>query len=321
MVRATQVGADTQLAQMAALVEQAQTGKAPSSGWPTASPASSSRWSSCSRPPPLGFWLGVGASTAVALTAATAVLIVACPCALGLATPTALLVGTGRGAQLGILVKGPEVLEVDPSVDTILLDKTGTVTTGRMSVVDVVPAAGEALRRARSGRSVGVRLAAPDRPGRHAPRRRSPARRCRSSPASPRVDGLGVEGIVDGRSASSDDRCCSPGTTRAMPPELVDAVAAPTRGGPRRGRRLGDPGPRRRGGRRHRAPIEPERRRRAAPARARPDPAHRRRRGGPRRRPRSASTRSSRRRCRSTRSTWYDAYNARAASWRWSETG
>ena len=98
----------------------------------------------------LGFWLGTGESTAFAFTAAVAVLIIACPCALGLATPTALMVGTGRGAQLGLLIKGPEVLESTRAVDTVVLDKTGTVTTGRMSLVEVAVADGvdrdEALR-------------------------------------------------------------------------------------------------------------------------------------------------------------------------------
>ncbi|WP_460392270.1 heavy metal translocating P-type ATPase [Actinophytocola sediminis] len=147
VVRATRVGADTQLAQLAALVERAQTGKA-------AVQRLADRISSVFVPvviglsfAALGFWLGTGASPAAAFTAAVAVLIIACPCALGLATPTALLVGTGRGAQLGILIKGPEVLESTRRVDTVVLDKTGTVTTGQMSLVDVVLAAGESRSR------------------------------------------------------------------------------------------------------------------------------------------------------------------------------
>jgi P-type Cu+ transporter len=143
VVRATRVGADTQLAQMARLVEDAQNGKAPVQRL-------ADKVSGIFVPivialalGTLGFWLGNGASAEVALTAAVAVLIIACPCALGLATPTALMVGTGRGAQLGILIKGPEVLESTRRVDTVVLDKTGTVTTGRMSLVDVLLAPGE----------------------------------------------------------------------------------------------------------------------------------------------------------------------------------
>ncbi|MFI6048097.1 heavy metal translocating P-type ATPase [Nocardia sp. NPDC051321] len=143
VVRASRIGSDTQLAQMAKLVEDAQTGKAQAqrladqiSGFfvPIVIALSVAT---------LGFWLGTGGSVAAAFTAAVAVLIIACPCALGLATPTALMVGTGRGAQLGILIKGPEVLESTRRVDTVVLDKTGTVTTGRMTLLNVVAAAGE----------------------------------------------------------------------------------------------------------------------------------------------------------------------------------
>jgi Cu+-exporting ATPase len=138
VVRATRVGADTQLSQIARLVEEAQTGKA-------AVQRLADRVSAIFVPivlvlaaGTLVVWLTLGASAGAAFTAAVAVLIIACPCALGLATPTALLVGTGRGAQLGILIKGPEVLESTRRVDTIVLDKTGTVTTGRMALIDVV---------------------------------------------------------------------------------------------------------------------------------------------------------------------------------------
>ncbi|HEY0642136.1 MAG TPA: heavy metal translocating P-type ATPase, partial [Nocardioides sp.] len=143
VVRATRVGADTQLAQMARLVEDAQNGKAEVQRL-------ADRISGVFVPiviglsvATLGFWLGAGAGATAAFTAAVSVLIIACPCALGLATPTALMVGTGRGAQLGILIKGPEVLESTRRVDTIVLDKTGTVTTGEMTVHDVVAAEGE----------------------------------------------------------------------------------------------------------------------------------------------------------------------------------
>ncbi|GFH37467.1 heavy metal translocating P-type ATPase [Streptomyces pacificus] len=137
VVEATRVGADTQLARMAKLVEDAQNGKA-------AAQRLADRISAVFVPVvialalgTLGFWLGSGAGLTAAFTAAVAVLIIACPCALGLATPTALMVGTGRGAQLGILIKGPEVLETTRKIDTIVLDKTGTVTTGRMALLAV----------------------------------------------------------------------------------------------------------------------------------------------------------------------------------------
>jgi Cu+-exporting ATPase len=140
VIRATRVGEDTQLAQMARLVEEAQSGKANVQRL-------ADRISGVFVPIVLVIsvvtlvaWLLLGYPAAAAVTAAVAVLIIACPCALGLATPTALLVGTGRGAQLGILIKGPEVLESTRTVDTIVLDKTGTVTSGRMTLVEVVPA-------------------------------------------------------------------------------------------------------------------------------------------------------------------------------------
>ncbi|MER5831209.1 heavy metal translocating P-type ATPase [Streptomyces sp. NPDC002130] len=150
VVRATRVGADTQLARMARLVEDAQNGKA-------AAQRLADRISAVFVPVvialalgTLGFWLGNGVGLTAAFTAAVAVLVIACPCALGLATPTALMVGTGRGAQLGILIKGPEALESTRRVDTVVLDKTGTVTTGRMALLAVHTAEGteeaEALR-------------------------------------------------------------------------------------------------------------------------------------------------------------------------------
>ena len=142
LVRATRVGADTQLAQMARLVQEAQNGKAPVQRLADRVAAVFVPVVMVLSLLTLVGWLASGAGAATAFTAAVAVLIIACPCALGLATPTALLVGTGRGAQLGILIKGPQVLESTRQVDTIVLDKTGTVTTGAMSVVDVVAAKG-----------------------------------------------------------------------------------------------------------------------------------------------------------------------------------
>ena len=142
LVRATRVGADTELAQLARLVTQAQAGKAPVQRL-------ADRVSAVFVPvvlviaaATLAGWLASGATADAAFTAAVAVLIIACPCAMGLATPTAILVGTGRGAQLGILIKGPEILESTRRVDTVVLDKTGTITAGRMTLTDVLAAPG-----------------------------------------------------------------------------------------------------------------------------------------------------------------------------------
>ncbi|MEV1329821.1 heavy metal translocating P-type ATPase [Micromonospora costi] len=198
VVTATRVGGDTQLAQMARLVEQAQSGKA-------AVQRLADRISGVFVPivitlaaGTLGWWLGTGAGPTAAFTAAVAVLIIACPCALGLATPTALLVGTGRGAQLGVLIKGPEVLENTRRVDTVVLDKTGTVTTGRMTLVDVLPAegtdAGDLLRVAGALESASEH-----------PIARAVAAGAAEAGALPpvtdfaNVEGLGVSGTVEGR--------------------------------------------------------------------------------------------------------------------------
>jgi Cu+-exporting ATPase len=191
VVRATKVGADTALAQIARLVTDAQSGKAPVQRL-------ADRVSGIFVPiviglavATLGFWLGAGESAEFAFTAAVAVLIIACPCALGLATPTALLVGTGRGAQLGLLIKGPEILESTRRVDTIVLDKTGTVTTGRMSLVDVVADdPDEALRLA----------GAVEHASEHPVARAIAAARDDLPPveAFTNREGLGVEGVVDG---------------------------------------------------------------------------------------------------------------------------
>ncbi len=164
VVRATKVGGDTALAQIARLVTDAQSGKAPVQRL-------ADRVSGIFVPivigiavATLGFWIGAGEDTTFAFTAAVAVLIIACPCALGLATPTALLVGTGRGAQLGLLIKGPEILESTRKVDTIVLDKTGTVTTGRMSLVEVATTCCGSSARSRTRPSTRSGKPSPARP-------------------------------------------------------------------------------------------------------------------------------------------------------------
>jgi Cu+-exporting ATPase len=198
VVRAARVGADTQLAQMARLVEQAQSGKAPVQRLADRVAAVFVPIVIGLSAATLGFWLGAEAGPELAFTAAVAVLIIACPCALGLATPTALLVGTGRGAQLGILIKGPEILESTRRVDTVVLDKTGTVTTGVMQLVQVVPAehvtADELLRLA----------GALEHASEH-PVARAIADAAEASGELPTIEGfassqgLGVQGVVDGR--------------------------------------------------------------------------------------------------------------------------
>lgn len=198
VVRAAKVGGDTQLAQMAKLVEDAQTGKAEVQRL-------ADRISGVFVPiviaisvATLGAWLGAGFPVAVAFTAAVAVLIIACPCALGLATPTALLVGTGRGAQLGILIKGPEVLESTRSVDTIVVDKTGTVTSGKMELVGAWAADG--VERGELLRLAGALEAASE----HPIARALAAGAAAEVGALPEVEnfqnhkGTGVQGIVEG---------------------------------------------------------------------------------------------------------------------------
>ncbi|WP_203982596.1 heavy metal translocating P-type ATPase [Sphaerisporangium rufum] len=226
VVRATRIGADTRLARMAALVEEAQTGKARVQRL-------ADRVSGVFVPVvialaagTLGFWLGTGAGAGAAFTAAVAVLIIACPCALGLATPTALLVGTGRGAQLGILIKGPEVLESTRTVDTVVLDKTGTVTEGRMTLVAVHPAAGadeaEVLRLA------GALEHASEHPIARAVARAA-AERTGAPPAAEEfaaLAGHGVRGTVEGHQVLVGRPALLAEAGQPLPDELTGAAAA-----------------------------------------------------------------------------------------------
>jgi Cu+-exporting ATPase len=203
LVRATRVGADTQLAQMARLVQDAQNGKAPVQ-------ALADKVSAIFVPVVIllslatgAAWLLTGHSATAAFTAAVAVLIIACPCALGLATPTALLVGTGRAAQLGIIIKGPQILESTRRVDTILLDKTGTITTAAMSVAAVHAAAGQAV--AQVVTLAGALEDASEHPIAQAIAKAAKAAITAVDEILPAVedfsnhDGRGVSGVVDGR--------------------------------------------------------------------------------------------------------------------------
>ncbi|MFM9049447.1 MAG: heavy metal translocating P-type ATPase, partial [Actinomycetota bacterium] len=210
-VRATRVGADTQLAQMARLVAAAQAGKAPVQRL-------ADRVASVFVPIVIAIaivtlvvWILATGDVEAAFTAAVAVLIIACPCALGLATPTALLVGTGRGAQLGILIRGPEVLEDTRRVNTVVLDKTGTVTTGRMSLQEVPTAPGE------DPVIVGAMAASVEAPSEH-PIGRAIAAGLDVVPATDfrNERGLGVRGRVDGHEVAA-----------GRPEWVAEAVGAP----------------------------------------------------------------------------------------------
>ena len=225
VVRATKVGADTALAQIARLVTEAQAGKA-------AVQRLADRVSGVFVPAvivlaaaTLGFWLGTGDGVSFAFASAVAVLIVACPCALGLATPTALLVGTGRGAQLGILIRGPEVLESTRRVDTILLDKTGTITTGTMALADVVTAA--ATERAEALRLVGSLEHASEHPVARAIAAAASAAGALAPAESFRNrEGLGVEGMVDGHAVVAGRPSLLAEWGLELPAELAEARRA-----------------------------------------------------------------------------------------------
>ncbi len=226
VVRATRVGADTQLAQMARLVTEAQHGKAPVQRL-------ADRVSAVFVPvvmvvalATLVVWLATGHPAQNAFTAAVAVLIIACPCALGLATPTALMVGTGRGAQLGILIRGPQVLESTRRVDTIVLDKTGTVTEGRMTLVGVHPASGV-------NRDDVLRLAGAVEEGSEHPIARAIAVAARGELGGlvaatdfRNHEGLGVSADVEGRTvAAGRSGWLSEFLITSVPTELAEAAA------------------------------------------------------------------------------------------------
>jgi P-type Cu+ transporter len=230
VVRAARVGSDTQLAQMARLVEDAQTGKAEVQRL-------ADRISGVFVPiviaiavVALGAWLGAGFPATAAFTAAVAVLVIACPCALGLATPTALLVGTGRGAQLGILIKGPEVLESTRKVDTIVLDKTGTVTSGRMEVTGVV--AEDGTDPAQLLRLAGAVEGASEHPIAQAVARAAAG----AGPVPPvesfeNIPGRGVQGIVDGHAVLVGREALLADWAQHLSPRVAAAKAEAEAGG------------------------------------------------------------------------------------------
>ena len=226
VVRATRVGSDTQLAQMAKLVEDAQTGKAEVQRL-------ADRISGVFVPiviviavAALGAWLGAGFPPAAAFTAAVAVLVIACPCALGLATPTALLVGTGRGAQMGILIKGPEVLESTRKVDTVVLDKTGTVTTGKMTLVDAVAEPG--VERTDLLRLAGALEEASEHPIAQAIAKGATAEvgQLPAVEGFSNVPGKGVQGVVDGTAVLVGRESLLADWSQQLSPAVADAKAA-----------------------------------------------------------------------------------------------
>jgi Cu+-exporting ATPase len=224
VVRATRVGADTQLAQMARLVNEAQAGKAPVQRLadrvsavfvPVVIVIAALTWVA---------WFVTGGSASEAFTAAVAVLIIACPCALGLATPTALLVGTGRGAQLGIVIRGPEVLESTRQVDTIVLDKTGTITTGKMAVSDVTMTTA-------TDRDQLLRLAGAVEDASEHPIAQAIAREAREAVgALPGIEafanhgGRGVSAVVEGHAVVVGRPSWLPEWSLTMPPQLESAL-------------------------------------------------------------------------------------------------
>ena len=226
VVRATRVGADTEVAQIARLVEEAQTGKAPVQRL-------ADRISSVFVPVviviailTLAGWLIAGAGAAAAFTAAVAVLIIACPCALGLATPTALMVGTGRGAQLGMIIRGPEVLESTRRADTIVLDKTGTVTTGQLEPAGITVSGPD---EAQAWRLIGAVEAASEHPIARAIAARAAELHDGPLPAAgdfTNHEGLGVTGTVDGHRLVVGRPALLTEKGIAMAPELEAALEA-----------------------------------------------------------------------------------------------
>ena len=225
VIRATRIGSDTQLAQMAKLVEDAQTGKAEVQRL-------ADRISGVFVPiviviaaAALGGWLGAGFPVSAAFTAAVAVLVIACPCALGLATPTALLVGTGRGAQMGVLIKGPEVLESTRKIDTVVLDKTGTVTTGKMTLVDVVVEPG-------TDRTELLRLAGALEDASEHPIAQAIAKGATQEVGAlltpedfANIEGKGVQGVVDGHAVLVGRESLLAEWSQVLSPELAATKA------------------------------------------------------------------------------------------------